>query len=71
MHPTYNNARLHHPFSSPLIDYTGKIRGPSINISLSLRMGFGVTLGDGGRGVDDKSVISCGFDYCHYDFQLP
>ena len=38
MHPTYNNARLHHPFSSPLIDYTGMIRGPSINITLSLRM---------------------------------
>ena len=23
--------------------------------------GFGVRLGDGGREVDDKSVISCGF----------
>ena len=40
MHPTYNNARLHHPFSSPLIDYTGMILGPSINITMSLRMGF-------------------------------
>ena len=24
-------------------------------------MGFGMRLGDGGRGVDDKSRISCGF----------
>ena len=24
-------------------------------------MGFGMRLGDGGRGVDDKSGISCGF----------
>ena len=70
MHATYNNARLHPPFSSPLIDYAGMIRGPSINFTLSLRMGFclmisfigfGVRLGDGGRGVDDRSVISCGF----------
>ena len=70
VHTTYNNARLHPPFSSPLIDYAGMIRGPSINFTLSLRMGFclmisfigfGVRLGDGGRGVDDRSVISCGF----------
>ena len=69
-HPTYNNRRLHHPSSSSLIDYTGMIRGPSINITLSLCMGFclmisfmgfGMRLGDGGRGVDDKSRISCGF----------
>ena len=46
------------------------IRSPSINITLSLCMGFclmisfmgfGMRLGDGGRGVDDKSRISCGF----------
>ena len=46
------------------------IRGPEINITLSLCMGFclmisfmgfGMRLGDGGRGVDDKSRISCGF----------
>ena len=70
VHPTYNNARLHHPLSSPLIDYRGMIRCPSINITLSLCMhfclmisfmGFGMRLGDGGRGVDDKSGISCGF----------
>ena len=64
--------RPHHPRSSPLINYTGMIRSPSINITLSLCMGFclvisfmglGMRLGDGGRGVDDKSRIccSCGF----------
>ena len=62
--------RPHHPRSSPLIDYTGMIRSPSINITLSLCMGFclvisfmgfGMRLGDGGGGVDDKSWISCGF----------
>ena len=46
------------------------IRSPSINITLSLCVGFclkisfmrfGMRLGDGGRGVDDKSGISCGF----------
>ena len=56
--------------SSPLIDYTGMIRSPSINITLRLCMGFclmisfmgfSMRLGDGGRGVDDKSRISCGF----------
>ena len=69
-HPTYNNPRLYHRRSSPLIDYTGMIRSPSINITLSLCMGFclmilfmgfGMRVGDGGRGVDDKSRISCGF----------
>ena len=69
-HPTYNNPRLYHPLSSPLIDYTGMIRSPSINITLSLCMGFclvisfmgfSMRLGDGGRGVDDKSRISRGF----------
>ena len=68
--PTNNNPRLHHPRSSPLIDYTGMIRSPSINITLSLCMGFclvisfmgfGMRSGDVGRGVDDKSRISCGF----------
>ena len=68
-HPTYNNPRLHHPRSSPLIDYTGMIRSPSINITLGLCMGFclmisfmgfSMRLGYGGRGVDDKSRISCG-----------
>ena len=62
--------RPHHPRSSPLIDYTGMIRSPSINITLSLCMGFclmisfmgfSMRLGDGGRGVDEKSRISCGF----------
>ena len=46
------------------------IRSPSINITLSLCigfcpmisfMGFSMGLGDGGRGVDDKSRISCCF----------
>ena len=60
-HPTYNNPRLHHPLSSPLIDYTGMICSSSINITLSLCMGFGKRLGDGGWVVDDKSGISCGF----------
>ena len=69
-HPTYNNPRLYHPRSSPLIDYTGMIRSPSINITLSLCMGFclvisfmgfSMRLGDGGRGVNDKSRISRGF----------
>ena len=67
-HPTYNNPRLHHPLSSLLIDYTGMIRCPSINIALSLWfvsndisfMRFGMRLGDEGRGVDEKSGISCG-----------
>ena len=35
-HPTYHNPRLHHHLSSLLIDYTGMIRCPSVNISLSL-----------------------------------
>ena len=70
VHPTYNNARFHHPLSSPLIDYTSMIRSSSINITLSLCMGFclmisfmgfGMWLGDGGNGVDGKSGISCGF----------
>ena len=48
------------------------IRSPSINITLSLCnsfclaisfMGFGMRLGDGGRGVDGKSRISCGFGF--------
>ena len=48
----------------------GMIRSPSINITLSLCIGFclmisfigfGMRLGDGGRGVDDKSGICCGF----------
>ena len=60
-HPTYNNPRLHRPLSSPLIDYKSMIRSPSINITLSLCMGFGKRLGDGGWVVDDKSGISCGF----------
>ena len=79
MHTTYNNARLHPPFSSPLIDYAGMIRGPSINSTLSLRMGFclkisfigfGVRLGDGGRGVDDRSVISCGLVFFSLKFLI-
>ena len=46
------------------------IRSPSINITLSLCMGFclvisfmgfSMRLGDGGRGVDDKNRISRGF----------
>ena len=70
IYPTSNNARLHHPLSSPLIDYTGMNRSPSINIALSLCMGFclmisfmgfSMRLGDGGRGVDDKSGVSYGF----------
>ena len=69
-HPTYNNPRLHHPRSSPLIDYRGMMCCRSINITLSLCMhfclmisfmGFGMRLGDGGGGVDDKTGISCGF----------
>ena len=67
-HPTYNNPRLHHPLSSLLIDYTGMIRCPSINIALSLWfvsndisfMRFGMRLGDEGRGVDEKGGIICG-----------
>ena len=46
------------------------IHSPSINITLSLCVGFclkislmrfGIRLGDGGRGVDDKSGVSYGF----------
>ena len=63
-HPTYNNPRLHHPLSSPLIDYTGMVRCPSINITPSLWFlsndiicAFQYEIG---RGVDEKSGISCG-----------
>ena len=67
-HPTYHNPRLHHRLSSLLIDCTGMIRCPSINIALSLWfvsndisfMRFGMRLGDEGRGVDEKGGIICG-----------
>ena len=71
MRPTYNNARLHHPLSlsPPLFGYTGMICSSSINysefvhgfLSNDIIYGLGMRLEDGGRGVDDKSEISCGF----------
>ena len=33
-------------------------------------MGFGMRLGDGGGGVDDKTGISCGFGILYLKFQI-